>query len=150
MENIKDTKNLKAYSEKDREYNIFYFLEKTTYPYYMLTKMEVYKDDILLLNANLSVRNYDGHTLGAEYKEMNITYQETQRIIEIDRKNTIIKDNIIGKKEEALYYEKEIFKNNIYIYLYDKNIYFKSIIKDKNKKKILRYFNKNKANNINY
>lgn len=144
METIRDTKELKIYGEKDREYNIFYTIEKTSYPYYILTKIEVYKESTPLLNINLSVREYDGHTLGAEYKKVEILSQNAKRIITLDQKNNIIKDDMAGEEEEILYYEKELFRDNIYIFVYDKNIYFRSIVKDKNKRKILSRFNRKK------
>ena len=55
METILDTKSLKIYSEIIDKYTIYYTLERTSYPYYVLTKMEVYKDNTLMLKVNTNL-----------------------------------------------------------------------------------------------
>ena len=58
METILDTKSLKIYSEIIDKYTIYYTLERTSYPYYVLTKMEVYKDNALMLKVNTNINKY--------------------------------------------------------------------------------------------
>ena len=87
METILDTKSLKIYSEIIDKYTIYYTLERTSYPYYVLTKMEVYKDNALMLKVNTNINNYDGHTVGAEYQSLIITTPNSERIINQNSKN---------------------------------------------------------------
>lgn len=140
MDIIKDMNNLKIYSEKIDKYDVFYTLEKTSYPYYILSKIEVYEDNVLLLEVTADVRDYDGHTMGAEYKKIDVLSNTFKRTIEINLTNTIVKDTIIGNKNEMLYYERKIFKKDIYIFFYDKNIQFHIPINESKKRKILPRF----------
>lgn len=144
MEIVLDTKNLKIYSEIIDKYTIYYTLERTSYPYYVLTKMEVYKDNMLLLKVNTSINNYDGHTVGAEYQSLIITTPNSQRIIKLNLKNTFIEDILLGTKEEISYFEKNIFKENIYIYFRSKNNSFNMPINESKKKRLLPIFRKKK------
>ena len=100
METLLDTKSLKICSEIIDKYTIYYTLERTSYPYYVLTKMEVYKDNALMLKVNTNINNYDGHTVGAEYQSLIITTPKSERIIKINLKNTFIEDTLSGTKEE--------------------------------------------------
>lgn len=145
MNIIKDTENIKIYNEIIKEYNLVYTFERTSFPYYMLSKIDMYKDNILLLNINASIRNYDGHTLGAEYKRLEISSKNSKRVIDVDCQNTIIGDFTAGNKDELKYYEEEIFDGTFYTFFYDKNIKYGTFI-EKKKKKILSIFNKNKSN----
>ena len=144
METILDTKNLKIYSEIIDKYTIYYTLERTSYPYYILTKMEVYKDNAIMLKVNTSINNYDGHTIGSEYQSLIITTPNSQRIIKLNLKNTFIEDTLLGAKEEISYFEENIFKENIYIYFRSKNNSFNMPINESKKKRLLPIFRKKK------
>lgn len=144
MEIVLDTKNLKIYSEIIDKYTIYYTLERTLYPYYILTKMEAYKDNMLLLKVNTSINNYDGHTIGAEYQSLIITTPNSQRIIKLNLKNTFIEDTLLGTKEEISYFEENIFKENIYTYFRSKNNRFNMPINESKKKRLLPIFRKKK------
>lgn len=144
MEIVLDTKNLKIYSEIIDKYTIYYTLERTSYPYYILTKMEAYKDNMLLLKVNTSINNYDGHTIGAEYQSLIITTPNSQRIIKLNLKNTFIEDTLLGTKEEISYCEENIFKENIYTYFRSKNNSFNMPINESKKKRLLPIFRKKK------
>lgn len=144
MEIVLDTKNLKIYSEIIDKYTIYYTLERTSYPYYVLTKMEVYKDNMLLLKVNTSINNYDGHTIGAEYQSLIITTPNSERIIKLNLKNSFIEDTLSGTKEEISYFEKNIFKENIYTYFRSKNNSFNMPINESKKKRLLPIFRKKK------
>ena len=144
MNIIKDMDNLKIYSEKIDKYDVFYTLEKTSYPYYILSKIEVYEDNELLLRVTADIRDYDGYTMGAEYKKLDILSNTSKRTIEISLTNTIIKDTITGNEKEMLYYEKELFRNDIYIYFNDKNIQFHIPINESKKRRILPRFKRGK------
>lgn len=144
MEIVLDTKSLKIYSEIIDKYTIYYTLERTSYPYYILTKMEAYKDNMLLFKVNTSINNYDGHTVGAEYQSLIITTPNSQRIIKLNLKNIFIEDTLSGTKEEISYFEENIFKENIYIYFRSKNNRFNIPINESNKKELLPIFRKKK------
>ena len=133
METILDTKSLKIYSEIIDKYTIYYTLERTSYPYYVLTKMEVYKDNALMLKVNTNINKYDGHTVGAEYQSLIIT---TPNFIE---------DTLSGTKEEISYCEENIFKENIYTYFRSKNNRFNIPINESKKRRLLPIFRKNKT-----
>ena len=49
MNIIIDTIKFKIYNDKINDYDIFYTIEDKKYPYYLLTKIEVYKENILYL-----------------------------------------------------------------------------------------------------
>ncbi len=144
MEIVLDIKNLKIYSEIIDKYTIYYTLERTSYPYYILTKMEVYKDNAIMLKVNTSINNYDGHTIGAEYQSLIITTPNSQRIIKLNLKNTFMEDTLSGTKEEISYFEENIFKENIYIYFRSKNNSFNMPISESKKKRLLPIFRKKK------
>lgn len=146
MNIIEDMDNLKIYSEKIDKYDVFYTLEKNSYPYYILSKIEVFKDNLLLLRVTADIRQYDGYTFGSEYKRINILSQSAKKIIEINYQNIVTKNTVFGNKNEILYYEKELFDNDIYLYICDKNIYFSMLAKDdKNSTKVSKKIkNKNK------
>ena len=145
METILDTKSLKIYSEIIDKYTIYYTLERTTYPYYVLTKMEVYKDNALMLKVNTNINNYDGHTVGAEHQSLIITTPNSERIIKLNLKNTFIEDTLSGTKEEISYCEENIFKENIYTYFRSKNNRFNIPINESKKRRLLPIFRKNKT-----
>ena len=145
METILDTESLKIYSEIIDKYTIYYTLERTSYPYYVLTKMEVYKDNALMLKVNTNINNYDDHTVGAEYQSLIITTPNSERIIKLNLKNTFIEDTLSGTKEEISYCEENIFKENIYIYFRSKNNRFNIPINESKKRRLLPIFRKNKT-----
>lgn len=145
METVLDTKSLKIYSEIIDKYTIYYTLERTSYPYYILTKMEVYKDNMLLLKVNTSINNYDGHTIGAEYQTLVITTPNSERIIKLNSKNTFTEDTLSGAKEEISYCEENIFKENIYTYFRSKNNKINMPTNESKKKKLLPIFRKKKT-----
>lgn len=134
--------NLIMRSEKINNYDIFYTLEKKLYPYYILTKIEVYKGNILKLSILADVREYDGYTMGAEYKKIDILSKTTKRTIEINMVNSIVEDTIIGSEEEISFYEKEIFKSDIFTYLHSKRMDFNTPLKETKKRRLLPRFNK--------
>lgn len=144
METILDTKSLKIYSEIIDKYTIYYTLERTSYPYYVLTKMEVYKDNALMLKVNTNINNYDGHTVVAEYQSLIITTPNSERIIKLNLKNTFIEDTLSGTKEEISYCEENIFKENIYTYFRSKNNRFNIPINESKKRRLLPIFRKKK------
>lgn len=144
METILDTKSLKIYSEIIDKYTIYYTLERTSYPYYVLTKMEVYKDNALMLKVNTNINNYDGHTVGAEYQSLIIPTPNSERIIKLNLKNTFIEDTLSGTKEEISYCEENIFKENIYTYFRSKNNRFNIPINESKKRRLLPIFRKKK------
>lgn len=146
METVLDTKSLKIYSEIIDKYTIYYTLERTSYPYYILTKMEAYKDNMLLLKVNTSINNYDGHTIGAEYQTLVITTPNSERIIKLNSKNTFTEDTLSGTKEEISYCEENIFKENIYTYFRSKNNRINMPINESKKKRLLPIFRKKKTN----
>lgn len=149
MNVVKDESSLKIYNDKIDKYDILYTLEKTSYPYYLLSKIEVFKDNILLLRITTNIRKYDGYTFGSEYEKINILSQNANKIIEINHQNIVTKNTIFGNKNEILYYEKKLFDNDIYLYICDKNIYFSMLAKDdKNTKKVSKKI-KIRSNNIN-
>lgn len=145
METVLDTKSLKIYSEIIDKYTIYYTLERTSYPYYILTKMEAYKDNMLLLKVNTSINNYDGHTIGAEYQTLVITTPNSERIIKLNSKNTFTEDTLSGTKEEISYCEENIFKENIYTYFRSKNNKINMPINESKKKRLLPIFRKKKT-----
>lgn len=145
METILDTKSLKIYSEIIDKYTIYYTLERTSYPYYVLTKMEVYKDNALMLKVNTNINKYDGHTVGTEYQSLIITTPNSERIIKLNLKNTFIEDTLSGTKEEISYCEENIFKENIYTYFRSKNNRFNIPINESKKRRLLPIFRKNKT-----
>lgn len=145
METVLDTKSLKIYSEIIDKYTIYYTLERTSYPYYILTKMEAYKDNMLLLKVNTSINNYDGHTIGAEYQTLVITTPNSERIIKLNSKNTFTEDTLSGVKEEISYCEENIFKENIYTYFRSKNNKINMPINESKKKRLLPIFRKKKT-----
>lgn len=149
MNVVKDESSLKIYNDKIDKYDILYTLEKTSYPYYLLSKIEVFKDNELLLEVTADIRQYDGYTFGSEYKKINILSQNANKIIEINHQNIVTKNTIFGNKNEILYYEKKLFDNDIYLYICDKNIYFSMLAKDdENTKKASKKI-KIRSNNIN-
>ena len=107
MNVVKDESSLKIYNDKIDKYDILYTLEKTSYPYYLLSKIEVFKDNELLLEVTADIRQYDGYTFGSEYKKINILSQNANKIIEINHQNIVTKNTILGNKNEILYYEKK-------------------------------------------
>ena len=102
MNVVKDESSLKIYNDKIDKYDILYTLEKTSYPYYLLSKIEVFKDNILLLRITTNIRKYDGYTFGSEYEKINILSQNANKIIEINHQNIVTKNTIFGNKNEIL------------------------------------------------
>lgn len=126
MNIVKDTSNFKVYTNKIDNYDIFYTIEDKKYPYYLLTKIEVYKDNILYLYINCDIRYYN-NTMGAEYIKINVITTACVRIIELSVINSVISDTIYGNKNELDYYENTIFNGSIINYLYKKKNYFSTL-----------------------
>ena len=108
MNIIIDTIKFKIYNDKINDYDIFYTIEDKKYPYYLLTKIEVYKENILYLYINCDIRDYN-NTMGAEYSKINISTTDCKRTIELDGINNVTSDTIYGNKNELYYYEKTIY-----------------------------------------
>lgn len=126
MNIVKDTSNFKVYTNKIDNYDIFYTIEDKKYPYYLLTKIEVYKDSILYLYINCDIRDYN-NTMGAEYSKINISTTDCKRTIELDGINNVTSDTIYGNKNELYYYEKTIFNGSIINHIYQQKNYFTTI-----------------------
>ena len=145
MEIVLDTKSLKIYSEIIDKYTIYYTLERTSYPYYILTKMEAYKDNMFLLKVNTSINNYDGHTIGTEYQSIIITTPKSQRIVKLNLKSIVVEDTLLGIQNEISDCEKNIFKEDIYTYFRSKNNSFNMPTNESKKKRLLPIFRKKKT-----
>ena len=126
MNIIIDTNKFKIYNDKINDYDIFYTIEDKKYPYYLLTKIEVYKENILYLYINCDIRDYN-NTMGAEYSKININTTHCKRIIELDGINNVTSDTIYGNKNELDYYEKTIFNGSIINHLYKQKNYFTTL-----------------------
>ena len=126
MNIVKDNNNFKIYNDKTKDYDIFYTIEDKKYPYYLLTKIEVYKDSILYLYINCDIREYN-NTMGAEYSKINISTINCKRTIELDGINNVTSDTIYGNKNELDYYEKTIFNGSIINHLYKQKNYFSTL-----------------------
>lgn len=126
MNIVKDTSDFKVYTNKIDNYDIFYTIEDKKYPYYLLTKIEVYKDSILYLYINCDIREYN-NTMGAEYSKININTTHCKRAIELDGINNVTSDTIYGNKNELDYYEKTIFNGSIINHLYKQKNYFSTL-----------------------
>ena len=126
MNIVKDTSNFKVYTNKIDNYDIFYTIEDKKYPYYLLTKIEVYKENILYLYINCDIRDYN-NTMGAEYSKINISTTDCKRTIELDGINNVTSDTIYGNKNELDYYEKTIFNSSIINHLYKQKNYFTTL-----------------------
>ena len=126
MNIVKDTSNFKVYTNKIDNYDIFYTIEDKKYPYYLLTKIEVYKDSILYLYINCDIRDYN-NTMGAEYSKININTTHCKRTIELDGINNVTSDTIYGNKNELDYYERTIFNGSIINHLYNQKSFFTTL-----------------------
>lgn len=126
MNIVKDTSDFKVYTNKIDNYDIFYTIEDKKYPYYLLTKIKVYKDSILYLYINCDIREYN-NTMGAEYSKININTTHCKRTIELDEINNVTSDTIYGNKNELDYYEKTIFNGSIINHLYKQKNYFTTL-----------------------
>lgn len=126
MNIIKDTSNFKIYTNKIDNYDVFYTIEDKKYPYYLLTKIEVYKDSILYLYINCDIRDYN-NTMGAEYSKININTTHCKRTIELDGINNVTSDTIYGNKNELDYYERTIFNGSIINHLYNQKSFFTTL-----------------------
>lgn len=142
MDIIKDTDNYKIYEELIDGYDYFYTVEKTSYPYYILTNINIYKDNILCLNIKLDINEYN-NTLGAEYKKITVISSTFKRIININCYNIPISDSIIGNEVDCIYFNERLFNGDIFCFVFQKNELFSIPVNNK-KNRILSIFRKNK------
>lgn len=118
------TDNSKIFHETKNGYLINYIVSVTSYPYYLLTEINVYKDNKLCINITSDVRAYDDHILGNEYKSIKIETLNQKRIIEFNCINVIIGDRVISDNNsfsEIGYYEDELFDGNIVNFFFYNN-----------------------------
>lgn len=55
MNTIKDTDNYKVYEELIEGYDYFYTLEKTSYPYYLLTHIDIYRKNVIKAESDVVI-----------------------------------------------------------------------------------------------
>lgn len=142
MNTIKDTDNYKVYEELIEGYDYFYTLKKTSYPYYLLSNIEIYKNNVLKLSIKLDIRPYI-NTIGAEYEKVIITSNTFERTININNYGMAESDVVIGNEIDSIHCEKYIFKKYILNYIYQKSDLLSIPIEKKKKLSIFKKIKKN-------
>lgn len=146
MNTIKDTDNYKVYEELIEGYDYFYTLEKTSYPYYLLTHIDIYRKNVIKLSIKLDVRPYS-NTMGAEYEKVTITSNTFKRIININHYGMAESDVVIGSDVDSIHYEKFIVKKYILNYIYQKKDLLSTPIEKKKKLSIFKRIKNKKLTN---
>lgn len=145
MNTIEDTDNYKVYEELIEGYDYFYTLEKTSYPYYLLTHIDIYRKNVLKLSIKLDVRPYS-NTTGAEYEKIIITSNTFERTININYYGMADSDVVVGNEIDSIHYEKYLFKKYILDYIYQKNNLLSTPVEEKKKLSIFKRIKNKKIN----